>query len=182
VRRPGVVLTVAIAWVGVALGHLAAYVLTYPNQTVRHIHLTITGHSWLGLATASLLAVIPVIVLAVVVRALRTGVAGPAGALRLASIQVPAFGLVEILERGSFEDAVADPAVFVGLALQIVFAVLGAWLVEVLGRAALAVACKFALPRGRDRSRARPHVGPSVPRLHLLSSVRRRGPPALASI
>jgi hypothetical protein len=177
------VLTVAIAWVGVVVGHLAAYLLTYPNQAIRHVHLTITGHTWLGLAMASLVALIPVVALSVVVRAVRTGTAGPGGALRLAAIQVPAFALVEVIERGSLPGAATDPAVFVGLALQVVFAVLGAWLVEVLGRVALAMARRVAGPHLRARS-APPPLRRTVPfpRPCSLFPTRRRAPPLPASI
>jgi hypothetical protein len=182
VRRPGVVLTIAIAWVGVVAGHLAAYLLTYPSQSVRHVHLALTGHSWLGLARGSLLAVVPVIVLAVAVRALRAGdrVTGPALVVRLAAIQVPAFALIEVMERRSLAGAGTDPAVFVGLVLQIVLAVAGAWLVDLLARAVRAVARMLEVSRPRPRSSPAPALDRLPPRFRLLLPTGRRAPPVLA--
>jgi hypothetical protein len=179
VRRPGVVLTAAIAWAGVVVGHLVAYALTYPDQAIRHTHLSITGHTWLGLGAASLVALVPVIVLATATRAIRTGAAGPANAFRLAAIQVPAFGLLEMLERGSVGEAAADPAVFIGLVLQVVVAVVGARILEIVGRIAVALVRRFAERRPRARSEA-PPLGPPVPRLSLLFPSRRRAPPFLS--
>jgi hypothetical protein len=181
VRRSSTPLTIGIAWVGVVVGHLVAYLLTYPTQTVRHVHLQLTGHSWMGLAAVSLLAVIPVVVLAVAIRALRSpgSWTGPALVARLLTIQIPVFGAIEILERGSVTAAAADPAAFVGLVLQVVFAVLAAWLVGVLTRVVLAVVRRFESPRARATSPAPPSVDAPPPRLELLFPSRRRAPPPI---
>jgi hypothetical protein len=173
------VLTAAIAWVGVVVGHLVAYALTYPDQAIRHVHLSITGHTWLGLATASLVALLPVVILATAARALRDGTAGPTDVIRLAAIQVPVFAFLEVVERGSVTEAVSDPAVFVGLVLQVVVAVLGARLLELVGRIVLAVAGPSARARSRPRSHPLP-LDASVPRPSLLFPTRLRAPPLLS--
>jgi hypothetical protein len=184
VRRPGIVLTIAIAWVGVVAGHLAAYLLTYPSQSVRHVHLALTGHSWLGLARGSLLAVVPVVVLAVAVRAIRTGSPSGGAALvtRLLAVQVPAFALIEVLERGSVASAASDPAVFVGVVLQVVLAVAAAWLIEGLTGVVRAVVKALESPRPRARSARAPTLDEYPPRHELLFLARRRAPPLLSAV
>ncbi len=184
-RRPGTFLTIAIAWTAVVLGHLVAYLLTYPSQGARHLHLAVTGHSWMGLAAASILAVVPVILLTVGIRSLRSPTAwsGSALALRLATIQVPAFLAIEMMEREwSLGRAISDPAVFVGLALQPLVAVIAAWIVELLNRAVRAIV-ELLRPARRvaPRSSPRPGLPASTPRLWALLPARRRAPPLPAS-
>ena len=180
-KRPGILLTTAIAWVGVVLGHLLAYLLTYPAQGSRHLHLALTGHSWTGLATGSLLAVIPVILLAVGVRSYRGsgGWSGGALALRLVVVQVPAFLVVEMMEREwSLGRTLADPAVFVGLILQPLVALLAAWALELLGRGVRAVAALLRRPRpAAARSLPRPGLILLVPRCWAFLPTRLRAPP-----
>ena len=180
-RRPGALLTVAIAWTGVVLGHLVAYLLTYPTQGARHLHLVLTGHTWTGLAAASLLAIVPVVLLTVGIRSIRApGTwAGSDLAIRLAAIQLPAFLVIEMLERGwSLSRALSDPAVFVGLILQPLVAVLAAWALELLRRGVRAVA---ALLRAPGASVRKSHPRPGLDALPLRSWVflpaRLRAPP-----
>jgi hypothetical protein len=182
VRRPGIVLTIALAWVGVVAGHLVAYLLTYPTQSVRHVHLELTGHSWMGLARGSLLGAIPVVVLAVVVLALRPGsTSGAALVPRLLAIQLPAFAMIEVLERGSVAGAASDPAVFVGMVLQVVLAVVAAWLFDLLTRAVRAVV-RILERRTRARSSSAPALDEHPLRLELLLPARRRAPPLPAGV
>ncbi|MGH2692053.1 MAG: hypothetical protein ACRDHM_06080 [Actinomycetota bacterium] len=180
-RRPGILLTIAIAWTAVVLGHLVAYLLTYPSQGFRHLHLAVTGHSWLGLAAASMLAVIPVILLTVGVRSLRApaGWSGGVLALRLAAIQVPAFLLIEIVEREwSIGRAISDPAVFVGLMLQPLVAVIAACVLELFARAVRAIVALLRPPRPYSpRSFPRPGLKLSAPRPWAFLPARRRAPP-----
>jgi hypothetical protein len=183
VRRPGILITVATAWVGVVTGHLAAYLLAYPTQGPRHAHLVITGHEWIGFATVSLLAVVPVILLTIVLSAVRTAGSwsGGALALRLASIQVPAFALIEVLERGgSFGRTLTDSAVFVGLALQPFVAVLFAWLLGLVRQAARSVLARLMPAHARaPRTLPRPGLRDVPRRERLLFPARRRAPPLL---
>lgn len=180
VRRPGLLLTVAIAWTGVVGGHLVAYLLTYPSGGFRHVHLAVTGHSWLGFATASVLAMIPVILLAAGVHSLRasTGWSGRALSLRLAAIQVPAFLLIEIVEREwSLGRAVSDPAVLVGLILQPLVAVFAAWILELLGRAVRGIAALLRPRPDTPRYLPRPGLRLDPPRRWVFLPARRRAPP-----
>lgn len=180
-RRSAILLSVAVAWVGVVSGHVVAYLLGYPSAGPRHAHLAVTGHSWTGLATASLLAVIPVVLLAVAVLAVRGEGrwSGSALALRLAVIQLPAFALIEVMERQwSVGRAAADPAVFIGLVLQPLVAVLAAWILDLLRRVVRAVVERLVrTPRVAPRSFPRPALGQIRPRHRLLFPARRRAPP-----
>ena len=180
-RRPGIVLTIATAWVGVVAGHVVAYLLGYPSAGPRHDHLAVTGHSWVGVATASLLAVVPVVLLAVAIRAVRSEGpwSGSALALRLIAIQVPAFGLIELLERQwSAGRTLTDPAVFIGLVLLPLIAVLAAWLLDLFGKAVRAIVARIrrALHRA-PRALPRPSLLQSRLRDEVLLPVGRRAPP-----
>jgi hypothetical protein len=180
VRRPGIVLTFATAWVGVVAGHLAACFLAYPSAEARHVHLAVSGHSWVGVAAASLLAVIPIILLGAGIRAVSDRAwTGSGLALRLLAIQVPAFVLIEVVERrGSLTRALTDPAVFIGLVVQPLLAVLSAWLLDLFGRAVRAVAARLRRRAHRaPRSvPGRPAV-PIRPRLRLVLPLGGRAPP-----
>lgn len=179
-RRSGLILTIACAWVGVVAGHLAACFLAYPSAEARHVHLAVSGHSWVGMAAASLSAAVPIILLSAGVRAV-TGRpwSGSGLALRLVSIQVPAFVLLEVVERrGSLTKALTDPAVFIGLVLQPLLAVVTAWLLDFFGRAVRAVAERLRLrPQRAPRSFPRPVLETIRPRLGLLLPIGRRAPP-----
>jgi hypothetical protein len=178
--KPGGLLLTAVAWVGVVLGHVTAYLLAYPVEGPRHDHLASTGHTWVGVAEASLLALIPVILLTVMIRASRPrgSWSGSGLALRLAAVQVPAFSAIEIVERGSVVRTVTDPAVLIGLALLPLVAVLAAWLLGLLHRAVRAVLGARS-PRRRPSARSfpRPVLARVPPRLRLLLPTRRRAPP-----
>lgn len=179
-RRPGVVVTIAAAWAGVVVGHLAACFLAYPSAEARHVHLAVSGHSWMGIAAASLSAVVPIILLSVGVRAVSGRPwSGSALALRLVAIQVPAFLLLEVVERrGSLVRALTDPAVFIGLVLQPLVAVVTAWLLDLFGRAVLAVAARLRPPRRRVHpSPPRPVPATFAPRLRLTRPLGGRAPP-----
>lgn len=180
-RRSAILLSVAAAWVGVVAGHIVAYLLAYPSAGPRHAHLVVTGHSWTGVATASLLAVIPVVLLAVAGLAVRARDpwSGSSLAFRLVAIQVPAFALIEVMERQwSVGGTAADPAVFIGLVLQPLIAVLAAWILDLLRRAVRAVVAHLLRSRRVARpSFPRPVLGQIRPRHRLLIAARRRAPP-----
>jgi hypothetical protein len=179
VRRPGIALIAAAAWVGVVVGHLVSYFATYPSQGLRHIHLAVTGHSWLGLATASLLGAIPVLILVVAIRSVRSQSRGSGLALRLAAIQVPAFVLIELMEREwSVVRALSDPAVFLGLALMPLLAIVTAWVLDLLHRAVRAIVVRFdRTAQPVTRSFPRPVLDEPSQRFWLLLPSRRRAPP-----
>jgi hypothetical protein len=183
VRRPAILLTVAAAWVGVVAGHIVAYLLAYPSAGPRHAHLAVTGHSWTGVATSSLLAVVPVVLLAAGLLAIRSKASwsGSSLAFRLMAVQVPALALIEVMERQwSVGATLADPAVFLGLVLQPLIAVLAAWALDLVGRAVRAVVERLRRSRREaPRPSPRPVLAQVRPRLRLLFPARRRAPPFL---
>lgn len=176
-RRDGLIAAGA-AWAGLVLGHLLAYALAYPDPVGRRAHLAGTGHGWLDLVTLSLLAVVPAVLALTAVRALRGGHGG-ATWLRLSALQVPAFLLIEVFERGSsIHRAFTDPAVLLGLMVQVVVAAVTALLLGGLGRAVAAVAGRLRVRRPRPVPMAHPHLAELVPpHLLRLARIRRRAPP-----
>jgi hypothetical protein len=175
-RRDGRIAAGA-AWAGLVLGHLLAYALAYPDTAGRRAHLAGTGHGWLDLVTLSLLAVVPAVLALTAIRALRGGHGG-ATWLRLSALQVPAFLLIEVLERGSsIDQAFADPAVLLGLVVQVVVAAVTALLLGGFARAVAAVS-RLRVRRPRPTPIGRPHVPELVPpHLLRLARTRRRAPP-----
>ncbi len=165
------------AWAGLVIGHLLAYALAYPEEGTRRAHLAATGHGWLDIVSLSLLAVIPAVLLLTTEGAIRRRPA-VTGWSRLAALQVPAFLLIELAERGSaIGGAFTDPAVLLGLVLQLVVAGVAALLLR--GFSVLVAA--VARPRqARERAeRARFPALPQIASPHLVRLVRsrRRAPP-----
>lgn len=185
-RKPGALLVTSVAWVGVVIGHLTAYLVAYPVEGPRHDHLALTGHSWVGVAAASALAIVPVVFLAVGIRALGSDDPWSRGGLafRLAAVQVPAFAAIEVVERGgSVARTVSDPAVFIGLVLLPLVAVLAAWLLGLLHRAVrVMLAAGLRQRRVAERSFPGPAQTGLPPRLRLLLPTRRRAPPFRSSM
>jgi hypothetical protein len=167
------------AWAGLVLGHLLAYWLAYPRDAARRIHLTETGHGWLDIVALSLLAVIPAVLVLTAVRAVQ-GRAGGVTWVRLAALQVPAFLLIEVTERGaSLGQGFSDPAVLLGLVLQVLVAAVAALLLRVLGRAVAALTARLRARTRRSVPERRPAAPDRVaPHLARLVRARRRAPPA----
>jgi hypothetical protein len=168
------------AWAGLVLGHVAAYALSYPSDSVRHTHLLLTGHGWVGPALLSLAAAIPAALAGAAVRSARSG---PMSALptaaRLTAVQVPAFLFVEAVERHGVVAALADPAVLTGLVVQVLVAVTLGILLGAFTRAVAVIAGR----RSRLEARARP-VSDRPPSLEVRAQtsarpapVGRRAPP-----
>jgi hypothetical protein len=177
VRRRDGVIAAGTAWAGLVLGHLLAYALAYPEKGARRAHLAATGHGWLDLVSLSLLAVIPAVLLLTTASAIRGRPAVTAWS-RLAALQVPAFLLIELAERGSaIGGAFSDPAVLLGMVLQLVVAGVAALLLR-----GFAVLVAAVARRRHSRERIEGPDSPAMPRLappHLLRLVRarRRAPP-----
>lgn len=175
------VIAAGTAWAGLVLGHLLAYALAYPEEGARRSHLAATGHGWLDLVSLSLLAVIPAILLLTTSGTLRGRPAVTAWS-RLAALQVPAFLLIELAERGSAIDgAFSDPAVLLGIVLQLVVAGVAALLLRGVSALITAVARRR---HSRERtesagSPAPPQIAP--PHLLRLVRIRRRAPPPIAA-
>jgi hypothetical protein len=177
---------VAIAWVGVVLGHLAACFLAYPSAAGRHVHLQASGHTWVELAGPSLLAIVPVILLALAAGVIRgaPAVTGSGLALRLMAIQIPAFVLTELVVSGAAPGwSPAEPAVFLGLVLQPLIAVVAAWLVDLFQRAVHTLVTRLhRSPAPAPRSFPAPPRRAIRPRHRLLVHAQRRAPPLPSTV
>jgi hypothetical protein len=170
-----------LAWSGVVLGHLVAYLLAYPAEAERATRLADTGHGSFPLLLVSALAAIPGILSLLAVRVMR-GDRSPSlfsTAVWLAAIQVPAFLAMEFFERGlSLEQMVLEPAVLVGLVIQVLVAVISAVLVKTFVRAVVALTSRLRrLPRQAPARLLAPAMGHRPKRLVFLTSARRRAPP-----
>jgi hypothetical protein len=170
VSRRDTALAALTAWTAMILGHLLAYVVAYPDDRTRHLHLALTGHAWMGLAVASLAATIPALLVLQAIRATRDRPGGPVSWLpRLVVAQAVGFVLVELVERHlSLVEMATDPAVLLGLVAQVLVALVAATVLHAFGRAVVAVASRSRHPPIRD---------PRARRLSHLIRARRRAPP-----
>jgi hypothetical protein len=176
-----------LAWSGVLLGHLLAYVLAHPAEAERSARLANSGHDSFPLLLISALAGIPAVLSLLAVRVIR-GDRSPAFlsiALCLAAIQVPTFLAMEFFERGmSFERMLLEPAVSIGVGIQVLVAFISAVLVRTFVRAVGALTARRsrllpAEPRARELT---PVSHPRARRLDFLISAQHRAPPlSLAS-
>jgi hypothetical protein len=167
---------------GVVLGHLLAYVLAFPDDHERHEHLAATGHGsfqLLGLLTLAVAGVCPVVLGA---WALRDGGGFPlrSAALLLGCLQVPAFLLLELVERHlDLPLTLTDRGVLAGLVLQVVVALAITILLRAFVRA-VQLTARLLRRRRRAPARIRPHAPaillPAGAELHV--GTRRRAPPA----
>jgi hypothetical protein len=184
IRKMGRIRGLAIgglAWSGVVLGHLAAYLLAYPSEPERSALLANTGHGSFPILFVSGLAAIPAVLTILAVRVIR-GDRTPAlvsTAMWLAAIQVPAFLTMEFFERGmSFGAMLLEPALLIGIVVQVVVAFVSAVLVRVFFRAVA-----ILTSRGWKLSNLAPPrvLGPvtqALPRrLDFLIRAHRRAPP-----
>lgn len=134
-----------LAWSGVVLGHLLAYVLAHPAEAERSARLATSGHGSFPLLLISALAGIPAVLSLLAVRVIR-GHRSPALlpiAIGLAAIQVPTFLAMEFFERGmSFQRMLLEPAVVIGIGIQVLVAFISAVLVRTFVRAVEALAAR----------------------------------------
>lgn len=173
-----------VAWSGLILGHVVAYVLAYPLEGTRHAHLLATGHGSFGLLALAGLVAVPVALVLSVAHGLagRDDLSVRGTALRLAAVQTAGFLLLEVAERHlSVAAALSDPAVLIGVVVQIVVAVAGALLLVFLVRGARSLVGRQRRTR-RAPAALPPRLGPSLPpRLTFLEGIGRRAPPTPAS-
>ena len=148
-RRPLASLPLALG--GIVAGHALAYALAYPIRAIRDAHLEQTGHEGFPLLLLAGLLGSGAAILWLGIRSSRRATGAPSATLLL-GLQVPAFAFLELAERGF--DVVAfgrDPAVALGVLLQVVFA----FVIAASARGAVAVGRRLARPRPR-RDRAQP--------------------------
>jgi hypothetical protein len=181
VTRIRVLIIGGIAWSGVVLGHLVAYLVAYPGEAERSAHLAQTGHGSFPLLLISALAAIPAILSLLAVRVIRGDRTRPLlpTAVLLAAIQVPAFLAMEFFERGmSFDRMVLEPAVLGGLVIQVLVAVISALLVKTFARAVVALTSRlWRLSRQAPAKLLAPAPDHRPQRLVFLISARHRAPP-----
>lgn len=167
---------------GLVVAHLLAYSLAYPDAHVRVLHLDATGHAAFSLLVFAGAAVLPVLAARAAARAVRNPVLPVPHIIgRLAVLQGVAFVALESAERGMAPHAaLVDPAVLLGVALQLPVAAVAVCLlalfmhgVHVLAHALrplrplALVAPAFALPPARVEHDS----------LHSGSAWRSRAPP-----
>lgn len=185
-----------VAFAGVVAGHTLTYFAAIRGGNDRAAYLAATGHSYWrnALVLALLLEVLGLGVVAM--RGFRAGLrgtlpiehSGPQLAMRLAVIQVGAFGALEAGERmvsGAGVSGMFAHHLFVlGVAIQLLVAVAGALLLRWLARAAEALGIAFRAP-APPRALSGPDVpdGLAAPALQFLCDASRgRAPPTPAAI
>lgn len=137
-RRPLTAIPLAVG--GVVAGHALAYSLAYPIRIVRDAHLEQTGHEGFPVLLLAGLLGSGAAILWLGVRSIR-GTTGSPSARALLGLQVPAFALLELAERGFDPSAFGrDPAVALGIVLQVVLA----FVIAAIARGAVAVGRRLA--------------------------------------
>ena len=174
-RRPLTGVPLAIG--GIVAGHALAYALAYPIRVVREAHLEQTGHEGFPLLLLAGFLGSGAAILWLGIRSVRRATGAPSATMLL-SLQVPAFAFLELAERG-FDVAAfgRDPAVVLGVLLQVVFA----FVIAAIARGAVAVGQRLARTpprRGRMQPPALPSrlAEPAAP--DPIAFGRRRAPPA----
>ena len=127
-RRPLASLPLALG--GIVAGHALAYALAYPIRAVRDAHLEQTGHDGFPVLLLAGLLGAGAAILWLGIRSTRHAPASPS-VRALLGLQVPAFA--------------RDPAVILGVLLQVVLAVV----IAALARGAVAVGRLLGAPRTR---------------------------------
>jgi len=166
---------------GALLAHVAAYALVFADAAERRAHLAATGHGAFAPFAVLALAAAGIALVAMGVRAWHDD--RPGGGLRtagrLAALQLAIFVLLEVAERGfDLGAAAGDPAVRLGVALQLVVAALLAVVLGLLVRAVRLVAAALQPVRAPGPDPIGPATAPCVPPARARwASVSRRGPP-----
>jgi hypothetical protein len=149
--------SVPLALGGVVAGHALAYALAYPIHVVRDAHLEQTGHDGFPVLLLAGLLGAGAAILWLGIRSIRASTGSPSASVLL-TLQVPAFALVELAERGFDLAAVGgDPAVLLGILLQVVLA----FVIAAIARGAVIVGHRLRRSAPRPAPAPRPSVVPS---------------------
>lgn len=168
---------------GALVAHTLAYLVAHPDPAFRSA--VGGGHGYLDVAAALLAPAATVAVSWLVMRAVRHRITSGLSVWRLAAWQSVAFLIVEVVERIPSREVatvLTEPAVVLGLLLQLPVAALFVSMVGVAGH----VVSRFT---GRRQRRARRAPAGSWPTAAVasfvppccLTPVSRRGPPILVS-
>lgn len=179
----------ALAFGGLLAGHFLGFAAAAPHSHDREQLLAATGHASHGLIVSAGVAAVLAAVIGLIVGQIRTRgrERGPAGTLlrigaTLWALQSGGFVLLEAFERGGFGHLVQEPAFLLGLAAQILVAVLAAALIWLIGLTVRAIFRLLARPSGRARANL---LRPALSCLRPVSPSRLawnlRGPPQAGS-
>jgi hypothetical protein len=188
-RRPGLpILGIAVG--GLLVAHALSYLIAVPDAKHRGALLAHTGHAYLPSAARITLLLVLVSAATAAARVFwdRSDRSLPGfGALaaRLALIQATAFVSLEVAERWmsgtGYEDLVRDHVLVIGVAAQVLVALLGAAFLRWLARVAVRAASLVIQPRARSRPSVvfAPPIGVGLPpaMAALTGSVTVRAPP-----
>ena len=185
-----------LAFAAVVFAHRLAYVITFPDPHRRSAVLESTGHHYLPLiAVLSMAALVAGLIGLIAQRFVRAGEAKPGAdlsfrsvAVRLALLQCAGFlaleGAERLLSGAGPEQVLAEPATIVGLLVQLVVAVGGAFFVTMF-RCAVDRLVRRKEPGEHvsTNSRARPQWRPFPPRFRVATGgATVRGPPFPRSV
>jgi len=180
-RGAGRAATLGAALGGVALAHCLAYLVAIPAGSQRSVHMAATGHGTFPLFLALASAAAGAALFEVGRRAMRSTkpLDLAATAARLAAVQVPAFAVLELVERRlDVGGTLTDPVVRLGVVLQALVALGAALLLRGVEEAVRSVASRA--PRLMRAPGTFPRRGSTIslaPRGVLLASAPRRDPP-----
>lgn len=181
---------------GIAVGHRVAYFMVTSDPHARHELLESTGHTYWPLAGALLVAMIVGTIGVSISSRLHRSRSGAStlatNALVLAGLQVSGFILMEAGERLLFASQhhvtslLSEPVLWIGIALQVIVAVVGALVlrfllravefVQALLRASFHEQAQLPLARPLCSQIIAPRLSPGA------GGTSRRGPPLLALI
>jgi hypothetical protein len=152
--------TFGFAMAGLVLGHVLAYLIAVPDPHQRSFVLQHTGHEYLPTMAEAALVLALAGIAAVVIRAFaprsqRGSERFSRLAGRLGLVQVLAFGGLEIVERIFAESPLrhlaSDHILVIGMAVQVVVAVVGAallrWIARTSSKLAETISPRAPLPR-----------------------------------
>ncbi len=169
-----------IASGGIVLGHVLGYAMAFPDVRARQAHLVSTGHEsfCLLVAAAGVAATLALSVIAIRAARARGLPSRRLTAVSLAVLQLAGFALLELSERRFSVASIAnDPAVLVGLAVQVAVAIGLAIVLRLFVRAVETVAARLRRRRAPAVGLPRPsYARIAGPRARLLAA-RLRAPP-----
>lgn len=175
-----------LAFSGVVLTHLGAFVMVAPDAHHRAELLAATGHGSWTLAVAVALASLVMAFGGVALRIARRDADAPPRLLgcwlRLALLQMVGFAGLEFAERalvhGAPWEVVTEPVFGLGLALQVVAAAIAAVLLVVFARVLERIVSARAVEPGSTSALGFPALDPVPPRFSVATGAGTlRGPP-----
>ena len=175
-----------LAFSGVVLAHLLAYVVIAPDAHHRAELLAATGHGSWTLATAVALGSLVMAFGGMALRIARRDAGSPPRVLscflRLGALQLTGFAVLELTERavvhGASFDVVTEPVFGLGLALQAVVAFVAAVLLVAFARVIERIVSSSTVEPGTSVALEFPVLGSLPPRFSVATGAGTvRGPP-----